>query len=87
MSSLISDEVTRPLTEREMLLLVNEKLTTLNVKVDEIRTDNAGKYESLNKDFKEFKDDTNKRFNMAKGAGVVISSLVICLQLYIQYIK
>lgn len=83
----LTDEVNKPLTEREMLLLVSEKLTTLNTKVDEIRADNACKYETLNREFKDFREDTNKRFNIAKGAGLVITGLFMVLQAYIQYVK
>ena len=83
----LTDEVNKPLTEREMLLLVSEKLTTLNTKVDEIRADNACKYETLNREFKDFREDTNKRFNIAKGAGLVKTGLFMVLQSYIQWAK
>ena len=39
---------TTPLSDREILLLVNEKVNTLTGKVDDIRTDNVGKYEAIN---------------------------------------
>ena len=58
--SLGDNDVVKPSTEREMLLVVSEKLTTLTEKVDEIRKDNAGKYDAINTVLNEHQKEINK---------------------------
>ncbi len=73
------DDVTKPSTEREMLLVVSEKLTTLTEKVDEIRKDNAGKYESVNVVLNEHEKEINrinKWLYMIYGALILLSVII-----------
>lgn len=62
-----------------MLLLVNEKLTTLGNKVDEIKNDNACKYTSINAILNEQQQEIN-RINkwryMINGALLLISAIL-----------
>lgn len=84
---LVVDEVNTTLTDRELLLLVNERLTALNSKVDELRIDNAGKYEKLNGELKDLRDDYNQdmgtikqQFSMCKGGMFAISIIFTIVQ-------
>lgn len=73
------NDVVKPATEREMLLVVSEKLTTLTEKVDEIRKDNAGKYDAitvvLNKQHDEI-EKINKWRYMINGALIILSIII-----------
>jgi len=48
-------------TERELLLLLMERVTALNEKFDELRSENLNKYEYLQNEFKTFQKEYQDR--------------------------
>ena len=70
---------TTPLSDREILLLVNEKVNTLTIKFDEIRIDDAGKYKLMNDALKEHQkaiDKINSWQWMELGALIILSAII-----------
>ena len=86
----VVDELNKSLTDRELLILVTERLTTLNGKLDEYRQDNSAKYTLLQEEVKcscerlqaqidAVNSDMTKMKNMSymqKGAYMAIGALV-----------
>lgn len=70
------DNLNTALSDREILLLVNEGLNNLNNKVDDIRTDNACKFDTTSKTLGEHQksiDKLNRWQYMELGALIIIS--------------
>jgi hypothetical protein len=77
------------LTDRELLILSIERLTALNEKFDELRTDTATKNEFFQTELNTVRERINKlerRFYLLEGAALLIGSILsilsVCANLY-----
>lgn len=88
----VVDDINATLSDRELLILLNERLTNLNVKLDELKDDNVSKYECTRDELKQFREQyqndmnrINHKFSMVEGALTLISLIIAILTLVNSY--